>query len=112
MCIYLLFNTVGFNVYAHFCGTALMKVDFFAEKKTCCDLKKQKKNCCSTEIKSIYFKGHYVNIAFTKAPTTASLALFSLKAPEALVLLPKASIEFKPIHSPPNILLFAQNFRI
>lgn len=64
--LYLLLNTVGYTVYAHFCGDKLTETSVITSAESCCEheetsaSEKEKSSCCKEESKQIILKDEYL----------------------------------------------------
>ncbi len=120
MCLYLLLNTVGYNVYAHFCGEELQATAIMVKAESCCDEDTGMKNrpgCCKEEVKQVVIKTEYLvsNAAKTLAPAALDLFIIPASAPAPglvkVLSQPVHSVYEVNLHSVP-IILTTQNFRI
>lgn len=120
MCLYLLLNTVGYNVYAHFCGEELQAMAIMVKAESCCGEDtgmKTKPGCCTEEVKQVVIKTEYLvsTVAKTLAPAAFDLFIIPafMLAPShvADLSLPVHRVYEVSLHSVP-ISLITQNFRI
>lgn len=114
ICIYLLFNTVGFTLYAHFCGNRLVNTEIYTEKEdSCCSKRKKPMDCCKTEIKSVQLAIQYLPETLTANPAIAQVQL--IRDPISLhTEQPSKAVDY-PIyshHAPPERCILYQLFRI
>lgn len=120
MCLYLLLNTVGYNVYAHFCGEELRATAIMVKTESCCEEDmgmKTKPGCCKEEVKQVVIKTEYLVNTVAKTLAPAALDLFIIPqfalAPRLVadLSLPVHRIYEVNLYSVP-ITLITQNFRI
>jgi hypothetical protein len=78
-------NTVGYNVYAHFCGNDLKATSLIVETESCCGddedangMMQDEEGCCTEEIKQVIIKDDYLKVATEKVNTPVVLCLFIL----------------------------------
>ncbi len=112
LCTYLLFNTVGFTIYSHFCGSKLVETAFFDESDSCC--KKPKKDCCSTQVAAVQFIEQYVAKKVAETPIVAQNQLLDFYLPTpAFSFTPNfPHTQYQSVLLYPDISVRLQTFRI
>lgn len=82
LCLYLLMNTIGYNVYAHFCGDDLKETSVIVDTGSCCSDDEEKANagedmsCCTDEVKQVIIKDDYLKVPSLKINDPLVFELF------------------------------------
>ena len=117
-------NTIGYNVYAHFCGDNLKETSVIVDTGSCCSDDEEKANkgedmsCCTDEVKQVIIKDDYLKVSSLKISDPLVFQLFII--PFNFISITEAtpvSVVIANDDSPPDgrkipIHIFNQVFRI
>lgn len=86
--IFLLFffvlNTIGIEVYAHFCGKNFVNASIQLDQDNCCGSKQTPKDCCKDQVIKIKISENYLNQAkenLIPGNTILNFSLFTFESP-------------------------------
>lgn len=123
LALFLLLNTVGYQVYGHFCGMELKETSLIVDTSTSCcdteeDLPLQDDSCCKSESVQVVITDHYL-----KGADALKLQVPSLSLPLAIISVVPVTMQeelgYRPAESytavpisPVPIIILNQVFRI
>lgn len=61
MTLFLLLNSIGYNVYAHYCGDSLKDTSLIIEtEKSCCEDESEPMDCCDNKAHHVKIEDHFI----------------------------------------------------
>lgn len=119
LALYLLLNTIGYNVYAHFCGDSLVETSILFAAESCCgdEGPEEEEGCCKNEVEQVQLDSRFLpkdNLTILHS-CKPGIALFYKEQRPSFPLL-RIICPDQSIHSPPlgnkDIPILYQVFRI
>ncbi len=74
-----LINTIGINVYAHFCAGVLAETSLVVPVSGCCELPEENKDCCESEHTYLQLDEEFISLKNSISVENSMLASASIK---------------------------------
>lgn len=115
--MFLLLNSIGYNVYAHYCGEDLRETSLIVEtEKSCCEDEAEPMDCCDNKAHHVKIEDDFLKTAHIDLEHPTFAILTSFFKYQSIILKETNSVVYFDIsphlNSFTNLNILYSNFRI